>query len=72
MLDLQLAFTDAQQQKSVDDPNSDLRLLNLVEWIVPVVGIVGGLICLGVAVFLLLSGRRRETPNAEHREPAHV
>ncbi len=72
VLDLQLAFTSAQQQQSVDDSNSNLRLLNLVEWIVPVVGIVGGLICLGIAVFLLLSGRRRETPNAEHREPAHV
>ena len=72
VLDLQLAFTSAQQQQSVDDSNSNLRLLNLVEWIVPVVGIVGGLLCLGIAVFLLLSGRRRETPNAEHREPAHV
>ncbi len=72
VLDLQLAFTSAQQQQSVDDSNSNLRLLNLVEWIVPVVGIVGGLLCLGIAVFLLLSGRRRETPSAEHREPAHV
>ena len=72
VLDLQLAFTSAQQQQSVDDSNSNLRLLNLVEWIVPVVGIVGGLLCLGIALFLLLSGRRRETPSADHREPAHV
>ena len=49
VLDLQLAFTSAQQQQSVDDSNSNLRLLNLVEWIVPVVGIVGGLLCLGIA-----------------------
>jgi DUF3068 family protein len=72
VLDLQLAFTSAQQQESVDDSNSNLRLLNLVEWIVPVVGIVGGVICLGIAAFLLIAGRRRDTPTAEHREPAHV
>ena len=59
VLDLQLAFTDAQMKKSTDDLASDLRLLTLVEKIVPLVGIIGGLICLGAAGFLLLASRRR-------------
>jgi hypothetical protein len=73
VLDLQIAFTDAQQKQSVDDSNSNLRLLDLVEKIVPIVGIVGGLILLGVAGFLLAADRRRTPPpSVERREPAHV
>jgi hypothetical protein len=73
VLDLQLAFTDAQQKQSVDDSNSNLRLLTLVETIVPIVGIVGGLILLAIAGFLLVAESRRTPPPAvERREPAHV
>ncbi len=61
VLDLQLAFTDAQTKKSIDDLSSDLTLLTLVGSVVPIVGIVGGLICLGLAGFLLLADRRRES-----------
>src|ERR1700712_1241623 len=53
VLDLQLAFTDAQEKKSTDDNKSDRFLLSLVSTIVPIVGIVGGLLLLAVAVFLL-------------------
>lgn len=72
VLDLQLAFTPAQQKKSVDDNKSDRFLLGLVSSIVPIVGIVGGLILLGVAGFLLAADRRRTPPPVERREPAHV
>lgn len=58
VLDLQLAFTDAQQKKSTEDNKSDRFLLTLVGTIVPVVGIVGGLICLLAAGFLLMASRR--------------
>ena len=76
MLDLQLAFTDDQVKNSVDDLGSDLFLLTLVGVIVPVVGIVGGLICIAVGILLLLRDRRQggassgssQTP----RTPAHV
>jgi hypothetical protein len=58
VLDLQLAFTDAQKKKSTDDLSSDLSLLTLVNTTVPLVGIIGGLICIGAAGFLLLASRR--------------
>ena len=75
VLDLQLAFTDAQQQKSVDDLSSDLRLLSLVETIVPLVGIIGGVICLGAAIVLLLLARRQgsgQRSSEAPRTPAQV
>jgi hypothetical protein len=72
VLDLQLAFTDAQQKKSTDDNKSDRFLLSLVGSIIPIVGIVGGLILLAVAGFLLAADRRRTPPQVERREPAHV
>ena len=37
-----------------------------------VAGIVGGLICLAAAGFLLAAERRRTPPRAEQREPVHV
>jgi hypothetical protein len=64
VLDLQLAFTDAQVKKSVDDLQSDLGLLTLVDKTVPLVGIIGGLICLGGALFLLVARRRRPDSDA--------
>ena len=69
VLDLQLAFTDAQQQKSVDDLSSDLRLLSLVETIVPLVGIIGGVICLGAAIVLLLLARRQGSGQRSSEAP---
>jgi hypothetical protein len=72
VLDLHLAFTDAQTKQSAADAKDNLRLLDLVEKVVPIVGIVGGLICLGIAGFLVVSQRRRPTPEAQHRELTHV
>ena len=58
-------------RQSVSDGKDNLGLLNLVGRTVPIVGILGGLICLGAAAFLLLSGRRC-APGVEQRELAHV
>ena len=63
VLDLQLAFTDDQIKTTVDDTNDSLRRLTAITTIVPVVGIVGGLVCLMVAVLLIMrmgaTGRRK-------------
>ena len=69
VLDLHLAFTDAQQQKSVDDLSSDLNLLTLVTVIIPLVGIIGGLICIGVGILLLVMGRRQEAEGGSREAP---
>jgi len=71
VLDMSLKFTDATVKQSVADGKDNIGLLNLVGRTVPIVGIVGGLICLGASVFLLLASRRR-SPGVEQRELAHV
>jgi hypothetical protein len=72
ILDLSLRFTDETKSQGVTDAKSNLKTLDLTFVWVPLIGLVGGLICLVVAGFLLLSGRRPEAPAVEQREPAHV
>lgn len=59
VLDLKIAFTDAQVKTSVDDVKGNLGSLSLIVTVLPLVGIGGGVLVLLVAVLLLLSGRRR-------------
>jgi len=58
VLDLQLAFTDAQIKTSVDDANDNIRTLSLITTIVPIVGIGTGLLALIAAGLLLLRDSR--------------
>lgn len=60
VLDLQLAFTDAQVKANVDKANSDISSLNLITKWIPLIGIVGGLLCL-VGGLLLLMNRSSES-----------
>ncbi len=62
VLDMSLAFTDKTVAAGVKDADDNLALLDLVEKTVPLVGIIGGIICLAASIFLLLAGRRR-TPD---------
>jgi hypothetical protein len=62
VLDLKIGYTDDQIQKTADDIKSNLLLLDLVTVWVPVVGFVGGALCLLAGLLLLLTGRRRTTP----------
>jgi hypothetical protein len=59
VLDLQLAFTDKQIQTSVDDANDNIGQLNLITKTIPLVGIIGGVICLAAGLILLLMGNRQ-------------
>ena len=72
ILDLSLGFTDETKAQGVSDGKANVKTLDLILVWAPIVGLVSGLICLGAGAFLLLAGRRRETPTAERREPAHV
>jgi hypothetical protein len=73
VLDLQLAFTDDEQQASGDQAKSKALLIDLAVTIVPVVGYIGGPLCLLAGILLLMrsrpntaepGGRRRETVGA--------
>lgn len=64
LLELDLAFTDEQVQKNVDDANEAISTLRLLEDIVPIVGLAAGvpLILLGLALLLLARRRRTAAP----------
>ncbi len=59
VLDLQLAFTDDQIKTSVDDASSDVRKINAITTLVPVIGIVGGLLCLILGALLIMRAGAR-------------
>jgi len=71
VLDMSLEFTDATVKQSIADGEDNFGLLDLVGRTVPIAGILGGLICLGAAGFLLLAPRRR-TPAVDEQEYAQV
>ncbi|GAB3659217.1 hypothetical protein GCM10027596_16500 [Nocardioides korecus] len=60
VLDLKLDFTDQQVAANVKDTQDNIKQLDLVTRTVPLVGIVGGLVCLAAAVVLLVLRRRRD------------
>jgi hypothetical protein len=64
VLDLQLAFTDDQIKTSVDDANSNVGLLTLVQKTIPIVGIGVGLLCMIAAGLLLVLGGGKGTRKA--------
>jgi hypothetical protein len=57
VLDLQIGFTDAQQQAFEDDARGNLLLLDLVTVYGPVIGLAGGALCLVAGGLLLLTVR---------------
>lgn len=61
ILDLDLALTDEQVQVNLDDADSNISQLRLIETIVPVVGYVAGVLALLAGLALLLLRRRNRT-----------
>jgi hypothetical protein len=57
-LDLQLAFTDDQVKKNVNDAEDSMGSLKLVTTTIPLVGLIGGALCLVGGTVLLLVSRR--------------
>ena len=59
VLDLKIGFTDEQLQQFKDDADANMLLLSLVTFWMPVIGFVGGGLCLLAGILLMLSARRR-------------
>lgn len=57
-LDLQLAFTDDQVKENVDDAQDSIGSLKLITTTIPLVGLIGGGLCLLAGIALLLSSRK--------------
>ena len=64
LLDMELAFTDEQVAANVEDAKDNGSTLGLLTRTVPLVGIIGGVVCLLVGAFLLFAGRGRRTEAA--------
>jgi len=64
LLDMQLAFTDEQVESNVADAKDNGSSLGLLTKTVPLVGIIGGVLCLLVGAFLLFAGRGRRAAAA--------
>ena len=58
VLDLKIGFTDEQIQQFADDAETNMRTLAILTVWMPVVGFVGGALCLLAGLALLLSARR--------------
>jgi membrane protein YqaA with SNARE-associated domain len=67
VLDLKIAYTDEQSEKSASDAEDSAGTLSLLLKTVPLIGFAGGAICIIAGILLLLSGRRKNKS-----EPAHV
>ena len=59
LLDLHLTYTDATIKAAADDARSSISSLRMVTQVVPIAGLVGGVVLLVLGLFLLLGGRRR-------------
>jgi hypothetical protein len=59
LLDVNLSFTDGQVATNVSDAKSNIESLDLLTKTLPIVGLVGGVLCVVAGLALLLTGRRR-------------
>jgi len=71
-LDLTAQYTDATIADNVDFAKSAGKQLTLVTEVVPIAGLVAGLLCVAVGILLLLRGRRGGGTEAPAREPEHA
>ncbi|MGB0101300.1 MAG: DUF3068 domain-containing protein [Nocardioides sp.] len=58
VLDLKIGFTEDQQEAFADDAEENIGLLSLVTVWMPIVGFVGGGLCIVAGIALMLSARR--------------
>jgi hypothetical protein len=70
-LDLTAEYTPETIQSNVDDAKAGGKQLTLITKTLPIVGLVVGLICVALGVFLLVRHRRRSSEPTE-APPAHA
>ncbi|QYJ04793.1 DUF3068 domain-containing protein [Nocardioides panacisoli] len=66
-LDLQLSFTDEQVAANVADAEDNISSMGLITTTVPLVGIIGGILLLGVGGLLTVRGRRPASAHVAER-----
>ncbi|GAB2447307.1 hypothetical protein GCM10027062_31230 [Nocardioides hungaricus] len=70
VLDLKIGFTEDQQQAFADDAKANMLLLSIVTFWLPVVGFVGGGLCVVAGGVLLLGARRNGSASEREKELA--
>jgi Porin PorA len=70
VVDLNIGFTDDQQKAFADDAKTNMRMLSMMTVWMPVVGFVGGVLCVLAGLALLLTARRRDAASPDTKEMA--
>jgi Porin PorA len=68
VVDLDIGFTQAQQKAFADDAKTNMRMLAMMTLWMPIVGFVGGVLCLLAGVALLVTARRRDDAGSDRKE----
>ncbi|MDN4160119.1 DUF3068 domain-containing protein [Nocardioides abyssi] len=66
VLDVQMQYTDEEVDDNVIDAKDNIASVELLTKTVPLVGFIGGALCLLAGVALVLTGRRTRTTKAAH------
>ncbi|WP_166194583.1 DUF3068 domain-containing protein [Nocardioides sp. IC4_145] len=66
VLDLQVEYTDEEVADNVADAEDNIASLDLLTKTVPLVGFIGGALCILAGIALILTGRRTRTTKAAH------
>lgn len=71
VLDLQIGFTEDQKEAFADDAKANMLLLDMMVMWMPIVGFVGGGLCVVAGAALLLTARRNSS-STEEKELANA
>jgi hypothetical protein len=67
VVDLNIGFTEAQQKAFADDAKTNMQMLSMMTLWMPIVGFVGGALCVLAGLALLLTARRRDAASSDNK-----
>jgi hypothetical protein len=70
VVDLNIGFTEAQQKAFADDAKTNMQMLGMMTLWMPIVGFVGGVLCVLAGAALLVTARRRNGAGSDRKELA--